>query len=776
MWLRSHLYTPPLHQTKNSMPAARFIFLAGVWLMPIACFAEDSDYTAGAQLFAEKCASCHGAKGEGTSNVPQPLFGDRSAYDLAEVIATTMPDGEPEECIGEDAAAVASWMLKEFYSPAAQARINPPRKSLNRLTVAQYRNAVADLVEGFTWKNEPNDKSGLEATYFKSRHLRDKAFDRLDPQIHFDFGEGAPQEKTFEKKEEFSIAWEGSILIDETGWYDFVLQTENGVRLHVNDRETPLIDAWVKSGDGTEFRGSRFLLAGRLYPIRLEWFKFREKTASINLLWKPPHREDQLIPSRHLSPQNSPNVLVVETPFPPDDRSDGYIRGTSVSAEWDEATTYAAIEVADKLTPFLREMAGLKKQDSDDKRRSKIQALCEKLAFHAFRRPLTDELKRAYISNHFIETNVTPDALRRSVLAILKSPRFLYREIGPDDDLYTRAERLSFALMDSIPHPGLLIAAEKGWIKDEGGLRDQAWKLVNSYRGQVRLQEFLRVWLNLDRLHEPNKDTELFADFDSAVFSDMRTSLEMTLHEVSQSDDGFKTLIQGREAWINGRLADFLSVDQIRRESLNFQKVPFEKDHRAGVSSHPFMMTALAYSRTSSPIHRGVFLSRGLLGRSLKPPPDSVSPAAPDLEPHLNTRERVTKQTSPEMCFNCHKMINALGFPLERFDAVGRFREKEQGRPIDTSGGYRLATGQLVKFDGAVELADFLMQSPETHRSFSRQLFHHLVQQPILAYGSNTIDELSKYFRDSNFGMKQLMVEIAIRSARPGSATLKQNE
>lgn len=747
------------------MSAARLLFLAGAWLIPCVCFADDSNHAAGARLFAEKCASCHGAKGEGTSDVPQPLFGDRSAYDLAEVIDTTMPEGEPEECTGEDAAAVAAWMLHEFYSPAAQARINPPRKSLTRLTVAQYRNAVADLVEGFTWKNDPNDKSGLNGTYFKSRHLRDKGFERLDSQVQFDFGEGTPQEKTFEKKEEFSIAWEGSVLIDETGWYDFVLQTENGVRLHVNDQETPLIDAWVKSGDGTEFRGSRFLLAGRLYPIRLEWFKFKEKTASIKLLWKPPHREDQPIPSRHLSPQHSPNVLVVETPFPPDDRSDGYIRGTSVSAEWDEATTYAAIEVADKVVPFLNEMAELKRKDSDEKKRGKLCGFCEELAFRAFRRPLTEQQKQAYVTNHFAESNSTPDAVRRSVLAILKSPRFLYREIGPPEDLYTRAERLSFALVDSIPHPGLLEAAKEGWIEGKQGLQDQAWRMVNSYRGQVRLHEFLRVWLNLDRLHEPSKDPEMFADFTAAVFSDMRTSLEMTLHESCQSEDGFDALIKGREAWLNGRLARFLNVENVALDSQYFQKVAFEQQHRSGVSSHPFMLTALAYSKTTSPIHRGVFLSRGLLGRSLKPPPDSVSPVAPDLEPHLNTRERVTKQTSPEMCFNCHKMINALGFPLERFDAVGRLRNEEQGRPIDTSGGYRLATGKLVKFDGAVELAEFLMQSPETHRSFSRQLFHHMVQQPILAYGSNTIDELSNFFRNSNFGMKQLMVEIAIRSS-----------
>lgn len=745
------------------------LFVCVVVLTPSSSHAKDFTAADGARIYALKCASCHGEKGEGTEDVPQQLFGDRSAFDLAEVISRSMPEGEPEDCQGEEASAVAEWMLKEFYSPAAQARLNPPQRSLMRLTVSQYRNCVADLIESFAWANQPNEKSGLNARYYKSKSQQDKnkVIDRLDATVAFDFGEGTPGDDGFEKKDEFSIIWEGSLLVDETGWYDFVLKTENGGRLFVNDSENALIDAYVKSGDTDEYTGSRFLLAGRLYQIRLNWFKFREKTSSVSLLWKPPHRELQPIPSRHLSPQYTSRVLVVETPFPPDDRSSGYIRGTSVSAEWDEATTYAAIEVADKLPVFVPNLAKLKRNDSPEKRREKIQDFCRTLAYRAFRRPLTEEQQQNYVDRHFNEDITDDVALRRCAIGILKSPYFLYRDLGDPTDLHAIVERLSFALLDTTPNADLLQAATKEWVRSDEGLNHYAWKLLNSYRGQVRLQEFLRVWLNMERLHESDKDSELFAEFDSDMLSDLRTSLEFSLREACTSESGFHDLLTSSEYWLNGRLAAYYGQQQIKEDVSDFQKVPFESDVRAGVASHPFLLTSLAYQDVSSPIHRGVFLSRGLLGRTLKPPPDSVSPTAPDLEPHLTTRERVTQQTSPQMCANCHQMINALGFPLEEFDAVGRHRTQEKNRPVDASGGYRLRDGSMTRFRGAVELSRFLAESEETRRSFARQLFHHMVQQPILAYGPDSIDELTQFFSENDLKMNSLMVEIALIAARP---------
>ena len=116
--------------------------------------------------------------------------------------------------------------------------------------------------------------------------------------------------------------------------------------------------------------------------------------------------------------------------------------------------------------------------------------------------------------------------------------------------------------------------------------------------------------------------------------------------------------------------------------------------------THPYLMASFAYTANSSPIHRGVFIARSVLGRVLRPPPEAVAPLAPDLHPDLTTRQRVTLQTKPESCQSCHGMINPLGFTLEHFDAVGRYRKDEKGRPIDATGSYETRTGEMVKFEG----------------------------------------------------------------------------
>jgi hypothetical protein len=197
-----------------------------------------------------------------------------------------------------------------------------------------------------------------------------------------------------------------------------------------------------------------------------------------------------------------------------------------------------------------------------------------------------------------------------------------------------------------------------------------------------------------------------------------------------------------------------------------FQKVDRGPHERAGVLTHPYLMASFAYTASSSPIHRGVFLSRSLLGRALRPPPEAVAPLAADLHPGLTTRQRVELQTQPESCQSCHTMINHLGFALEHYDAVGRYRGGEKGRPIDATGWYETRAGDRVAFDGVGELAAFLAASEETHSAFVQQLFHYLVKQPIRAFGRPVLPNLRRSFAANNFDLRKLMVEIMTTSAR----------
>jgi hypothetical protein len=114
-------------------------------------------------------------------------------------------------------------------------------------------------------------------------------------------------------------------------------------------------------------------------------------------------------------------------------------------------------------------------------------------------------------------------------------------------------------------------------------------------------------------------------------------------------------------------------------------------------------------------------------------------------------------------------MINPLGFTLENFDAVGRFRDREKGKPIDASGEYVTRTGNEVEFAGVRELAKYLSESEETQTAFVEQLYHYLVKQPIRGYSAQQSPELVKSFRDNQFHIRRLMAEIAARNAFPAN-------
>ena len=195
---------------------------------------------------------------------------------------------------------------------------------------------------------------------------------------------------------------------------------------------------------------------------------------------------------------------------------------------------------------------------------------------------------------------------------------------------------------------------------------------------------FLLRWLKVDHVPDVTKDTERFPEFNAVLANDLRTSLELFLDEVLSSESAdFRQLLLADSLSLNGRLAKFYGVDL--PEDAPFQLVPLDSNERAGVLSHPYLMAGFAYTATSSPIHRGVFIARSMLGRTLRPPPEAVTPLAAELRPDLTTRDRVALQTKPESCQSCHAMINPLGFTLEHFDAVGRFRKEELGKPIVAS-------------------------------------------------------------------------------------------
>lgn len=735
----------------------------------------------GAAIYEKQCVECHGKRGEGVEDkADDPLTGSKSIAELAGRIERTMPEDREKECVGEDAKDVAAYIFHAFYSLEARARNEGVRIELARLTEPQYRATIADLVGSFRggYGKQPNAERGLKGRYDGS--IKEKAgkaatpgdkFERVDPAIRFDYGEGVPElpeGKSFNPVS-FTINWEGVLIPEETGVYEFAIKTRNGAMLWINepDRDKPpVIDGWVApNNEPREQQGSRFLLGGRAYPLRLEFFKYKQKAAMIELHWKPPHGTWETLPDRVTRVDNAHGSMVVTTPFPADDRSVGYERGTAVSKAWFDAVTQAAIETADYIVERVDQLAGTKADAPD--RAQKIGEFGVQFTERAFRRPLSEEERIRFVDARYNEAETLEQATKRLVLLVLTSPRFLYPNLPRDaePDQWDTASRLALSLWDSIPDQRLRDLAGKGQLGKPDQVRNEAKRMAGDPRAKAKMRGFFHHWLELDRADELAKDKKTFPEFDEALFADLRTSLWLFLDEVVWSEgSNYQQLLTADYLYLNPRLAGLYGPDNTKIDDAGFQRVAIEPSRRSGIVTHPFLLTSFAYHNSTSPIHRGVFLTRNVVGMTLNSPPEANFFEESKFKPDQTMREKVTELTRSKACMACHTTINPLGFSLENYDGIGRWRANDQGKPVNAQSEFKTDTGETLKLTGARDVAQFAATRPSAHAAFVEQLFHHVVKQPVVAYGDETLNRLRDGFEKSGFNIQQLLMEIALTS------------
>ena len=743
----------------------------------------------GAVIYKEQCASCHGAGGEGVAGddgkYHEKLAGDMTTGELTRIIHDTMPDGEADQCVGEDARAVAEYIHYAFYSEAAQIRNRPPRIGLARLTASQLRQSIADLYAHFDGVPGVTEQQGVKAIYFNGQRWKneEKKIERTDPVIDFDFGHESPGEGIEAKS--FYIYWEGGLKADVTGRYEIVVRSTCSFVMDFGKIGRRLIDNHVQSGDKTEFRETLTLTAGRVYPFKIDFIQRDRKTelppARISLSWVPLHGVEEIVPMQNLVPFAPQATFSLQTQLPPDDRSYGYERGIAVSREWDDSTTTAALEFAEIAVDELWPRYDRRMKDTPNENRARLRNFLKEVVETAFRGPLDDELRGLYIDQQVDATEDDAEAIKRVCLIALKSPRFLYPAADETQSVSRRAAtRLTLTLFDSIPaDQWLLKLASEDKLQQPDQIRAAANRMLKDYRVRGKTRDMLYAWLNLTQLHDISKDHERFPGYDEELIHDLRSSLNAFLDDVVWNGSGdLRQMFLADWGYTTDRMAAFYgdAWKPAEAEGARLRKTAGDPAARMGLINHPFLMSGLAYHDSSSPIHRGVFLIRYILGRTLRPPSEAFSPLSPDLHPDLTTRERVALQTSPDNCQMCHTKINGLGFVLENFDAVGRYQEQERGRVIDPSGMYIDSEDIRQNFAGPHDLARYLASSPDTSRAFVNRAFQHLVKQPPAAFGADTLEKLTEKFQQSGYNVRDLIVEIAVTAAsEPLEEPLKEH-
>jgi hypothetical protein len=355
-----------------------------------------------------------------------------------------------------------------------------------------------------------------------------------------------------------------------------------------------------------------------------------------------------------------------------------------------------------------------------------------------------------------IDEAETPEAgVQLALSAILASPYFVYRlELGTavGDGTYKLsgyelASALSYFYWGSLPDEAGLSAAESGLLETEAGLEQESSRLLADAKAHDTIRAFALAWLGVESLKTSVKSTVYFPDFDQTVREAMlKEAADFVEGRVFMEDGMFPTLLQGDP--IRADLAGWYGDSGARS---------------AGILGLGAVAATYAHSDQTAPIQRGLFVRRVLLCQEFGTPPANAG-TVPVVDPTATTRERFAQHTADPNCLACHQYIDNVGFGMENLDAVGRWREEENGFVIDSSGDMNdiefLGQGNSNPFEGVEELSGLLQASDQAPACFSVQWMRFaLGWQPesdeICAY-----DAIREQFLADNQNIQALLLAI----------------
>ena len=320
-----------------------------------------------------------------------------------------------------------------------------------------------------------------------------------------------------------------------------------------------------------------------------------------------------------------------------------------------------------------------------------------RFATRAYRRPATDQEVNQLLGLVALAEQAGGSyqrGLQLAIQAVLVSPKFLFLgefDPAPDDPRAVRpvsqfelASRLSYFLWSSLPDRELMEHARQGTLP--ANLHPQIRRMLQDTKSRSLVENFGTQWLQLRDLENSMIDTEQFPTFDDALRVAMRTETEMFFSSIIQEDRSVIDFIDGRYTFVNETLAKHYGIEDIQGET--FRRVPLDGVQRSGILTQASILTLTSNPTRTSPVKRGKWILKQLLGSPPPPPPPGVDElAAEDPQALTETlRQRLEKHRSQETCAVCHARMDPLGFSLENYDAIGRWRNKDGDHLIDNQG------------------------------------------------------------------------------------------
>jgi hypothetical protein len=404
--------------------------------------------------------------------------------------------------------------------------------------------------------------------------------------------------------------------------------------------------------------------------------------------------------------------------------------------------------------------------------RAAARNVARSLARNAYRRPASEAELDVLVGVFDLarENKLSyPSALRLMLKAVLVSPQFLFItpagepklacDIVPLDD-YQLASRLSYLLWATMPDAELASLADRGKLHEPEILKAQAIRLLRDERSRALFDGFGAQWLGLGSLESKTFDSAKFPQMTGAMRSAMVDEARLFFESIARENRSVVTFVDSDYTFLNGTLAGLYGMEKTVTGPA-MRKVKLADANRGGILGMPGVLASTSFPNRTSPVKRGVWVLEQVLGEHVPPPPPNV-PALEKQDPktveNLTLRQRTELHRKNAICANCHKILDPIGFGLENFDAIGRWRDQ------DDAGGAIDAAGELPggkHFASPKELKTIIAaRKSELARNLTEKLLAYALCRQLEGYDEIVVDHLVETMAKDGYRMRTLITEI----------------
>ena len=398
-----------------------------------------------------------------------------------------------------------------------------------------------------------------------------------------------------------------------------------------------------------------------------------------------------------------------------------------------------------------------------------VDKIITNLARHAYRRPVT----RAEVASlsKFVgiakaHGQTTEQGIQLVLQAMLVSPNFLFRvehDPNPIDPTAVHkisdvelASRLSYFLWSSMPDDELLTLAEAGKLRAPGILDAQVKRMLDDPRSSAIADNFAGQWLEIRNLDVVKPDPQRFPDWGPELREDMRMETRLFFDYILRQNRPMSDFIDARYTFLNERMAKHYGIQGV--SGPDFRKVDLTTDQRGGILSQASVLTVSSYPTRTSVVIRGKYILQEILGTPPPPPPPDVPPLdEAAVGTSLSLRQQMEKHRSNAVCASCHSKMDPLGFGLENYDGIGKWRTMDGKFPVDSSG--TLPNGKTFGTPGEMR-ATLTSQLPQFAHCVIEKLMIYALGRGIASYDRREIDEIGKRLAANGYPFQAAIYEI----------------